>query len=183
MSDKDLNFTEVKWTSETDVDKIKPLNIEDIAKSIADASNNALLNAISANAIIINKKYAKTPGFYFGNGFGVYDIPPMFMGLYVEFKELPKEFAFALTKIPVPDFYKRLAEAEHRAEVAEHRAEVAERALQGACCYIDALGEGCGCCAFMQDNLKCKENCDFLAGLTTFWKSKAEKELAEEGKG
>ena len=29
MSNKDLKFTEAKWTPETDVDKIKPLNIED----------------------------------------------------------------------------------------------------------------------------------------------------------
>lgn len=66
---------------------------------------------------------------------------------------------------------------------AEYRAKVAEMALQGACCYIDALGEGCGCCAFINDGLKCRENCDFILGLTTFWKNKAEKELAEGNGG
>lgn len=74
-------------------------------------------------------------------------------------------------------------ELERRLAEAEHRAEVLERALQGACCYIDALGEGCGCCAFIKDDLKCRENCDFLAGLTTFWRNKAEEELkVEKGK-
>lgn len=111
MSNKDLKFTEAKWTPETDVDKIKPLNIEDIAKSIADARNNAIINAISANAIIINKKYAKTSGFYYNDGFGRYVIPPMFMGLYVEFKELPKEFAFALAQLPKPYIEELIANA------------------------------------------------------------------------
>ena len=73
-------------------------------------------------------------------------------------------------------------ELERRLGEAEHRAEVLERALQGACCYIDALGEGCGCCAFIKDDLKCRENCDFLAGLTTFWRNKAEEELKGESK-
>lgn len=74
-------------------------------------------------------------------------------------------------------------ELERRLAESEHRAEVAERALQKACCYIDALGEGCGCCAFIKDDLKCRENCDFLAGLTTFWRNKAEEELkVENGK-
>ena len=84
-------------------------------------------------------------------------------------------------------FDRMALEREHQLErrlgEAEHRAEVLERALQGACCYIDALGEGCGCCAFIKDDLKCRENCDFLAGLTTFWRNKAEEELkVEKGK-
>lgn len=51
----------------------------------------------------------------------------------------------------------------------KQRSELAERALQEACRYIDSLGESCGCCAFIEDKLKCKENCDFLNGLTKYF--------------
>ena len=121
---KDLVFTKVEEFLGHDLEKVIPL---DIGEVIANAINEAAVNKISANAVIINKKYAKTERIFYDTGCGVYEIPPMICGLYLEFCDLPKEFAFAVTQIPKPEFYKQIDEVKHHAKVAQHRAEVAER--------------------------------------------------------
>lgn len=73
--------------------------IADLAKEIADAYNEALINKIEANTVIINEKYAKTnSAIYPGPLGGHWDFPPMLYGLNVAFSDLPEKFAFALAK-------------------------------------------------------------------------------------
>ena len=157
---KDLVFTEVEEFLGHELKKMSPL---DIGEVIANAINEAAVNKISANAVIINKKYAKTERIFYDTGCGLYEIPPMICGLYLEFCDLPKEFAFAVTEIPKPYFYRQIDEFRHRAEVAE-------RALLTVCTNIVTDEE---------DDLAVEPRARVLYNA---YLKQAEKELAEEGK-
>ena len=183
---KNLVFTKVEEFLGHDLKKMISL---DIGEVIADAINEAAVNNISVNAVIINKKYAKTERIFYDAGCGVYEIPPMICGLYLEFCDLPKEFAFAVTEIPKPEFYNQIDEAKHHAKVAQHRAEVAERALK------EAVDNYVGClCRGVEDAEECR-NCNQWGNLKYIeteeavpcamnkFLQKAEKKLAEENSG
>ena len=84
------------------VEDMKPLDMSVIAKQIAEACNEAILQKIEANTIIINEKYAKSKNMVCPGPFGgKWNIPPMLCGLRVKFEDLPEKFAFALTKFPI----------------------------------------------------------------------------------
>lgn len=173
---KDLVFTKVEEFLGHDLEKVRPL---DIGEVIANAINEAAVNKISANAVIINKKYAKTERIFYDTGCGVYEIPPMICGLYLEFCDLPKEFAFAVTKIPKPEFYKQIDEVKHHAKVAQHRAEVAEMALKDCIDYYSYSG----LCPVLDCNYnKACWRKECTSDIVRCFKIQAEKELAEEGK-
>lgn len=94
--DNAKNFENVK------PEDMKPLDMSVIAKQIAEAYNEALLQKIEANTIIINEKYAKVKNTVCPGPFGgEWNIPPMLCGLRVKFEDLPEKFAFALTKFPI----------------------------------------------------------------------------------
>lgn len=94
--DNAKNFENVK------PEDMKPLDMSVIAKQIAEAYNEALLQKIEANTIIINEKYAKVKNTVCPGPFGgEWNIPPMLCGLRVKFEDLPEQFAFALTKFPI----------------------------------------------------------------------------------
>ena len=90
------------FPDDVSVEDMKPLDEPFLAKQIAEAYNEAILQKIEANTIIINEKYAKVkntvcPGLFGGE----WNIPPMLCGLRVKFEDLPEKFAFALTKFPI----------------------------------------------------------------------------------
>lgn len=94
--DNAKNFENVK------PEDMKPLDMSVIAKQIAEAYNEALLQKIEANTIIINEKYAKVKNTVCPGPFvGEWNISPMLCGLRVKFDDLPEQFAFALTKFPI----------------------------------------------------------------------------------
>lgn len=82
---------------ETGTEKI----VSDLAKQIANAYNEALINEIEANTVIINSKYAKTSRIICSGFCGYWDLSPMLCGLKVAFADLTEKFAFALTKLPI----------------------------------------------------------------------------------
>lgn len=78
------------------------IDIADIVEKMTDAYNEAILNGIEANTIVINEKYAITDRLYYrGSDRVTFEIPPMFIGLKVAFAELPKAFAFMLMNSPI----------------------------------------------------------------------------------
>ena len=92
-------------------DMIKPFDIDKIILSLIKAKETALENAIIANTVLINDKFAKVKNFSICLDNTVYAVPPMIAGLYIKFVDLPKQFAFALAQLPEPDGAKLLAEA------------------------------------------------------------------------
>lgn len=78
------------------------IDIADIVEKMTDAYNEAILNGIEANTIVINEKYAMTDRLYYrGSDRVTFEIPPMFIGLKVAFAELPEAFAFILMNSPI----------------------------------------------------------------------------------
>ena len=75
------------------------VTLEDL---IWEAHKTALHNGIRANAVMINKRIAKTSGFAHAFAGGLMDIPPMICGLEAFVTdEIPGEFAFGLVEVPM----------------------------------------------------------------------------------
>ena len=72
-------------------EKIKGMIVE--AKMLADKE------AIKANMLLINSRFAKTPRIFTMSSYEVLSLPPMILGLETHFaEELPDNVAFALTE-------------------------------------------------------------------------------------
>lgn len=93
------------------MEKIKSLDMLDIVTQIAEAANEALLQKIEANTLIINAKYAKTAPICQQTLAGAWEIPPMLCGLRVAFANLPEKIAFALAELPHKNVEEIAAEA------------------------------------------------------------------------
>ena len=76
--------------------------LKEMREKIIEAEKLAIIEGIKANTVVLNEKYAKTNGFSFKDGFGVFDIPPMIIGLELKISddELPEDVAFALLQLP-----------------------------------------------------------------------------------
>lgn len=114
--------------------------IADLAKEIADAYNESILNKIEANTVIINEKYAKTNSSIYPGPFGGHwDFPPMLYGLSVAFSDLPEKFAFALAKTNIKT--SKQLEEEVRKETAKHIVEMLKAAKMFVKTHFEAYEE------------------------------------------